>query len=249
MTVLDINPKDHLAFTKNDSSKNTRTLKLTNVSNDNVAFKVKTTAPKSYLVRPSSGTLRNGEQMDVQIIMQSQPGPAEGNPSTHRFLVQAAVVTSDGLIDKEMWSKFSKDDIQEKRLNVIVEEGAESGNVADFARETADNAAGHAAPATREVNLGTASTGGFPLDQLSNKGGAGPTKAKYEELVKYTLKLEEEKKNIEAQLRQETSESSARASGGGGYTLKDIVLVALVVFVLAYLAKVVSFGDDKALKP
>ena len=51
--------------------------------------------------------------MDVRITMLPQPGPAERNPSTGRFLVQSAVVTSDELIVEKMWAQFSKNRIQE----------------------------------------------------------------------------------------------------------------------------------------
>ena len=39
-------------------------LKITNPSNDRVCFKVKTTAPRQYCVRPNSGVLEpNGSQI------------------------------------------------------------------------------------------------------------------------------------------------------------------------------------------
>jgi len=40
-------------------------LKLTNPSEDQVAFKVKTTAPRRYAVRPNSGVLNAGETVTV----------------------------------------------------------------------------------------------------------------------------------------------------------------------------------------
>lgn len=43
-----------------------RTLQVTNPNNQPVAFKVKTTAPKQYCVRPNSGRIEPGEKVDVQ---------------------------------------------------------------------------------------------------------------------------------------------------------------------------------------
>jgi hypothetical protein len=49
------------------------TLTLTNPGNEKVAFKVKTTSPKKYCVRPSSGVVEPGSSKDVQVIMQVLP--------------------------------------------------------------------------------------------------------------------------------------------------------------------------------
>ena len=43
----------------------TATLKLSNPTNDTVIFKVKTTAPKQYCVRPNSGMLNPHESADI----------------------------------------------------------------------------------------------------------------------------------------------------------------------------------------
>lgn len=48
------------------------TLTLQNPTGDRVAFKVKTTSPKKYCVRPSSGIVEPGSSKEVQVIMQAQ---------------------------------------------------------------------------------------------------------------------------------------------------------------------------------
>ena len=42
-------------------------LNLTNQGNERIAFKVKTTSPKKYCVRPSSGIVEPGSSRDVQV--------------------------------------------------------------------------------------------------------------------------------------------------------------------------------------
>lgn len=44
---------------------NTTYLKLTNPSNDTVLFKIKTTAPKKYCVRPNSGVLEPYSKVEI----------------------------------------------------------------------------------------------------------------------------------------------------------------------------------------
>ncbi|EER06906.1 Vesicle-associated membrane protein-associated protein SCS22, putative, partial [Perkinsus marinus ATCC 50983] len=65
------------------------TLSLTNVDGDKkaVAFKIKTTAPRNYLVRPSSGVVAADATVDVQIIL--QPQTSDPSLNTDRFLIQA----------------------------------------------------------------------------------------------------------------------------------------------------------------
>lgn len=48
------------------------TLTLQNPSDERVAFKVKTTSPKKYCVRPSSGIVEPKSSKEVQVIMQAQ---------------------------------------------------------------------------------------------------------------------------------------------------------------------------------
>ena len=47
------------------------TLSLTNQGTERIAFKVKTTSPKKYCVRPSSGIVEPGTSRDVQVRLQS----------------------------------------------------------------------------------------------------------------------------------------------------------------------------------
>lgn len=49
------------------------TLSLSNPGKEKLAFKVKTTSPKKYCVRPSSGVVEPGSSKDVQVIMQVLP--------------------------------------------------------------------------------------------------------------------------------------------------------------------------------
>ena len=48
------------------------TIKITNSGKEETAFKVKTTAPKKYCVKPNTGFVRPGETQMIQVIMQAQ---------------------------------------------------------------------------------------------------------------------------------------------------------------------------------
>merc|ERR1719221_1559579 len=102
MTLLTLEPDTELLFCKSASTTSpSRMLKLTNTSSEHVAFKVKTTAPKSYLVRPSTGTLPPGDAQEVQIILQPQSGNEGAAGTSDRFLVQAVKVNAGEEVTRE----------------------------------------------------------------------------------------------------------------------------------------------------
>ena len=63
-----------------------------------VAFKIKTTAPKRYCVRPNSGLLAPDDIMDVKVML--QPG---GTDEKHKFQVQTLIGKS--LTVRRLWNK------------------------------------------------------------------------------------------------------------------------------------------------
>jgi DNA-directed RNA polymerase I, II, and III subunit RPABC2 len=228
MQLLSLNPDTSLIFNKTPlSASPSRMLKLTNISNGNVAFKVKTTAPKAYLVRPSSGTLRSGDQQEVQIIL--QPQGADGQTNNHRFLVQAVSVNSSEQVSRDWWSEVPRDTIQEQKLNVVLEEQQavtqpEAGSAGKIGGGGYDNF---------QAGSNTTSTGrvGQPVEQPGDLHG------KYNELVQYTLLLEKEKKKLEFDLN-EVKLAKGISSESGGRSNLQLFLVALVAFLVAYLPQV-----------
>jgi len=218
MTLLSLDPEQTLHFCKTPTTTSpNRILKLTNSHNGNVAFKVKTTAPKAYLVRPSSGNLRPRETQEVQIIL--QPTGSDGQANNHRFLVQAVAVQNTEAVTREQWAEFGKDVIQEQRLNVVLEE-----RDAEHAGQEKDASNVYGPGATETSRPGAA--GDAPAD----------LKVKYDELVQYTLMLEKEKKKLEADMATKM-QTSTSGKDGDKYGVIHLVIVALVAFLLSYAAK------------
>jgi len=66
---------------------------LSNESLTDSAFKVKTTAPKKYCVRPNTGYVKAGQTIEVQVTMQAQKEwPADFDMCRDKFLVQSVAV-------------------------------------------------------------------------------------------------------------------------------------------------------------
>ena len=77
----------------------TSSMKLKNPSDKKVCFKIKTTAPKRYCVKPNSGVV--DPTSEVQIAVSLQPfeyDPSEKNK--HKFMVQS-MFAPDGEIDQD----------------------------------------------------------------------------------------------------------------------------------------------------
>ncbi|KAG7826411.1 hypothetical protein KL909_000463 [Ogataea angusta] len=75
---------------------------ITNDSQTSIAFKVKTTAPKLYCVRPNASIVKPGSSMDVSIIFQGLPKePAIGTKCKDKFLI-VSVPCSDDLDPKSV---------------------------------------------------------------------------------------------------------------------------------------------------
>ncbi|KAF7589155.1 phosphatidylinositol-binding protein scs2 [Aspergillus hancockii] len=96
-------------------------LHLNNENQEPVVFKVKTTAPKHYCVRPNSGRIEPGKSVDVQVLLQAmKEEPASDAKCKDKFLVQTVSVTRDMEFANvtSIFEKASKASIQERKIRV-----------------------------------------------------------------------------------------------------------------------------------
>ena len=123
-----------------------------------MAFKVKTTAPKKYCVKPNTGFVQAGATQVVHVIMQSQrEWPADINGCKDKFLVQSCA--SGGSTDfTELFAK-GKEGIKESKLRVAytppplapVPEGGEDTRTEDTAATAASRMPSDVAGLQREL--------------------------------------------------------------------------------------------------
>ncbi|XWS32369.1 hypothetical protein CRYUN_Cryun23aG0153700 [Craigia yunnanensis] len=116
-------------------------LNLSNKTNIYVAFKVKTTNPKKYCVRPNTGVVLPRSTCNVIVTMQAQKEAPPDMQCKDKFLLQS-VVASPGAAPKEitpeMFNKESGPHVEECKLRVVyvapprppspVREGSEEGS-------------------------------------------------------------------------------------------------------------------------
>ncbi|KAJ5542150.1 hypothetical protein N7535_004573 [Penicillium sp. DV-2018c] len=117
---IQIEPSE-LGFKRPFTQEVCQVLRLSNPNQDGVVFKVKTTAPKHYCVRPNSGHIQPGKTVEVQVLLQAmKEDPAPGTKCKDKFLVQAVSVAS-GLENASVGQIFDqtpKSDVVERKIRV-----------------------------------------------------------------------------------------------------------------------------------
>lgn len=121
--VLIIEPQSELRFRGPfTGSSVTSYIRLTNPSNHKVYYKIKTTAPKRYCVRPNCGSVK--PKAVTQIAVTLQPfdfDPAEKNK--HKFMVQALIAPKDDDDEdfSDVWKDTHPDLLMESKLKCVFE--------------------------------------------------------------------------------------------------------------------------------
>lgn len=107
MSIISVFPDKELGFKKPFSSVVKQIVTIQNTSNVvQIAFKIKTTAPKQYCVRPNSGRLAPGESMQVQVLLQAmKEDPSDDFKCKDKFLIQAIKVPHDAVsLEGDAWT-------------------------------------------------------------------------------------------------------------------------------------------------
>ncbi|XVF42524.1 hypothetical protein PTKIN_Ptkin01aG0370600 [Pterospermum kingtungense] len=120
--LLEIEPKE-LKFVFTLKKQCSCSVTLTNNTNQCVAFKVKTTSPKKYCVRPNVGIVMPKSRYDFTVTMQAQREAPPDMICRDKFLIQCAVVpvgTTDEDITSATFVKDSGKYIEENKLKVVL---------------------------------------------------------------------------------------------------------------------------------
>ena len=122
MPLLDIQPRT-LKFPVDLKKQTTCMVQLTNTTDRFVAFKVKTTSPKKYCVRPNVGVVAPNSSCEFSVIMQAFKEPPPDLTCKDKFLIQSTAVpadTTDDDITASMFSKAEGKHIEENKLRVTL---------------------------------------------------------------------------------------------------------------------------------
>lgn len=122
-------------------------LKVSNHTEHHVAFKVKTTSPKKYFVRPNTGIIQPWDSCTIRVTLQSQREYPPDMQCKDKFLLQSTIVPPHTELDDLPPDTFIKDSgkaLEECKLRVVYASPG-SGSIEDEAlrssRQSPDSSA------------------------------------------------------------------------------------------------------------
>ncbi|XP_036377707.1 vesicle-associated membrane protein-associated protein A-like [Megalops cyprinoides] len=129
--ILILDPPNDLRFKGPFTDVVTTNLKLKNPADRKVCFKVKTTAPRRYCVRPNSGLIDAGATVTVSVMLQ----PFDYDPnekSKHKFMVQTIFAPPNVSDMEAVWKDAKPDDLMDSKLRCVFELPSENDKVNDL---------------------------------------------------------------------------------------------------------------------
>ncbi|XP_077372452.1 vesicle-associated membrane protein-associated protein A-like [Festucalex cinctus] len=128
--ALVLEPPSDLKFKGPFTDVVTTNLKLKNTSDRRVCFKVKTTAPRRYCVRPNSGVIEAGAAVNISVMLQ----PFDYDPnekSKHKFMVQTIFAPPNVTDMDSLWKDAKPEDLMDSKLRCIFELPSENDKMND----------------------------------------------------------------------------------------------------------------------
>ena len=121
-----LNPPNAVIFRESkEEGKAGSSIEIINKSNDHIIFKVKTTEPNNYIVRPNQGSITPESSISVKVICQINVSANSMQIINDKFLVQLSKSTANtsNLSNDEVgniWKKIPKEGIVQYKLKVDV---------------------------------------------------------------------------------------------------------------------------------
>eukprot|EP00001_Collodictyon_triciliatum_P032344 05857_4 len=113
-------------------------MRIFNPTANTITFKIKTTAPRRYCVRPNNGILPPKGQLEVQVSLQTDADIAETKKD--KFLVESFTVVDNPTPEllQQMWSITPAESISKQKFRCRVDDISQSlyRSVSDVASET-----------------------------------------------------------------------------------------------------------------
>ncbi|KAF8895325.1 PapD-like protein [Infundibulicybe gibba] len=120
---VSLTPSSSLGFRRPLTQLVKLSLTITNHNSQPIAFKVKTTAPKLYCVRPNSGRVEPEESVEVAVMLQAlKEEPPLNAKCKDKFLIQSTLITpeKETMPLHDIWSipEGGEDRVHQQKLRV-----------------------------------------------------------------------------------------------------------------------------------
>uniref|UniRef100_A0A915NVK8 Major sperm protein n=1 Tax=Meloidogyne floridensis TaxID=298350 RepID=A0A915NVK8_9BILA len=243
--ILILEPSTELTFTGPFTEYVNTNLTLANPSSRDVYFKVKTTAPKFYCVRPNSGIIKAKDKAQINVMLQPIDSPEilESERSRHKFMIQSAFApdnadystSSSPTPPEQFWKEVDASQVMDSKLRVIFQWPFGYSPNEGFGGDATNSSANPSAAKSSEIKQ--------MLRQQAEKPVNSPTMSSESELfttdpqaalqkeIELRKMYQDEKANLEKEnfALMEKVEQLARASRSvGALTQQDSCIVRRV---------------------
>lgn len=154
--LLVIEPANELKFVGPFCTAVSSYMRLTNPTEHVILFKIKTTAPKKYCVRPNCGVLEPKSTIEIAIILQPFIFDA-AEKNKHKFMVQSMIMPEGDVSVDQLWKDVSPDDLMDSKLRCVFELPADTNQASTGAitatSTTTSQSAANATPNKNESGV------------------------------------------------------------------------------------------------
>ncbi|PSS11825.1 Vesicle-associated protein 1-3, N-terminally processed like [Actinidia chinensis var. chinensis] len=233
--LLNIQPTE-LKFPFELRKQSSCSIQLSNKTDQHVAFKVKTTNPKKYCVRPNNGIVSPGSSCNVTVTMQAPKDALADMQCKDKFLIQSVVAPNGATVKDITAEMFNKEDgkiVGEFKLRVFIpanppppvpEESEEGSSPRASAVEGGNQSASSPDAVARSLVEPT---------EKSSSAGAWSVMSKLTEEKASAIQQNEKLRQELELVRREIG----KRRGGGGISVVLVVLVGLLGLLVGYLMK------------
>jgi len=218
-TFLEIQPSE-LAFPFEIMRQSSCSMQLTNKTDHYVAFKVKTTNPKQYCVRPNIGVVLPGSTCDVTVTMQAQKASPSDMQCKDKFLVQSVVAENGATAQEINAAMFNKEPgkvVDEFKLRVV------------YVPTTTPN------PIPEESELGTSAPSYSQENGISHSTMPLSATSVISKLTEEKMSAIQQNQKLRQELELLRKESSK--TSGGGFSITFLFVVGLLGIIVGYILK------------
>lgn len=233
--ILVLDPPADLKFKGPFTDVVTTNLKLRNPSDRKVCFKVKTTAPRRYCVRPNSGIIDPGSSVTVSVMLQ----PFDYDPnekSKHKFMVQTIFAPSNITDMEAVWKEAKPEELMDSKLRCVFEMPNENDKLNDL----------DASKSTSVLNTAK-QDGPMPKPHIVSLNDTETRKLVEEckRLQADVVKLSEENRHLRDEGLRQRKVAHSDKSGSSGLALRDnctsplpsLLVVIAAIFIGFFLGK------------
>ncbi|XP_032787698.2 LOW QUALITY PROTEIN: vesicle-associated membrane protein/synaptobrevin-binding protein [Daphnia magna] len=134
--ILKIEPENELRFRGPFKEPVSVVMKLSNNVDKKVCFKVKTTAPKRYCVKPTTGVIGPKEAVTILVTLQPFDPNDPNEKGKHKFQVLSVLAPEGEFNIETLWKETSLEIINDWKLKCVLETPDEAGTAAASAAPT-----------------------------------------------------------------------------------------------------------------